>query len=111
EYMHVANRKRKQWIRDRVELRRDEEAFTHEDRRRILKLLFRAQNLERFLHTRYVGNKRFSLEGGDTCIPALATLIDRAAEGGVEKVVLGMAHRGRLNVLANILNKSYDRIF
>ncbi|MFG0317874.1 MAG: 2-oxo acid dehydrogenase subunit E2, partial [Planctomycetota bacterium JB042] len=111
EYMHIANRVRKQWIRDRVELRRDEETFTHEDRLRILKLLFRAQNLERFLHTRYVGNKRFSLEGGDTCIPALATLIDRAAEGGVEKVVLGMAHRGRLNVLANILNKSYDRIF
>jgi len=111
EYTHIANRVRKEWIRDRVELRRDEDSFSHEDRRRILKLLFRAENLERFLHTRYVGNKRFSLEGGDTMIPALATLIDRAAEAGVEKVVLGMAHRGRLNVLANILNKSYDRIF
>ncbi len=111
EYMHITNRERKHWIRDRVELKRDDEVFGLDDRERILKLLYRAENFERFLHTRYVGNKRFSLEGADTLIPALAELIDRAVGAGVEKVVIGMAHRGRLNVLANILNKSYDRIF
>jgi len=111
EYMHIANRRRKQWVRDRVELRRDEQPFDDEKRRWILSKLYEAENFERFLHTRYVGNKRFSLEGADTLIPALAEVIERAAESGVEKVVLGMAHRGRLNVLANILNKSNEQIF
>jgi 2-oxoglutarate dehydrogenase E1 component len=111
EYMHISNRERKHWIRARVEQRRNEEAFEHEDRVRILERLVRAENFERFLHTRYPGNKRFSLEGADTLIPALAELIDRLAEQGVERIVLGMAHRGRLNVLANIQNKSFEAIF
>ena len=111
EYMHISNRDRKHWIRDRIEPRRNEEVFDHDSRVRILQRLIRAENFERFLHTRYPGNKRFSLEGADTLIPALAELLDRAAEQGVERVVIGMAHRGRLNVLANILNKSYQRIF
>jgi 2-oxoglutarate decarboxylase len=111
EYMHVANRVRQQWLRDRVELKRNESPIDAAARRRVLELLYRAENFERFLHTRYVGNKRFSLEGADALIPAIAEVIERAAAGGIEKVVIGMAHRGRLNVLANILNKSYESIF
>ncbi len=111
EYMHIQNHERKQWIRGRIERPEAEIEFDLDDRRRILTNLERAEKFERFLHARYVGNKRFSLEGADTLIPALAELLDRAAEDGVEKVVFGMAHRGRLNVLANILGRSYERIF
>ncbi|MEQ1891305.1 MAG: multifunctional oxoglutarate decarboxylase/oxoglutarate dehydrogenase thiamine pyrophosphate-binding subunit/dihydrolipoyllysine-residue succinyltransferase subunit [Planctomycetota bacterium] len=111
EYMHIADRDRKWWVRQHVEDPEQEQPFTKEMRLAILERLWRAENFERFLHTQYVGNKRFSLEGGDTLIPALAELIERAAEHGIEKVVIGMAHRGRLNVLANILGKSYDAIF
>ena len=111
EYMHVVDRQRKHWIRGRVEERRNEQVFDPQHRERILRRLIQAENFERFLHTRYPGNKRFSLEGADTLIPALAEILDRVAEDGVERVVMGMAHRGRLNVLANILNKSYQRIF
>ncbi len=111
EYMHIADRTRKWWIREQVEDPAREEPFAPEERLELLERLYRAENFERFLHTQYVGNKRFSLEGADSLIPALAELIERAAERGVEKVVLGMAHRGRLNVLANILGKSYESIF
>jgi 2-oxoglutarate dehydrogenase E1 component len=111
EYMHIADRERKWWIREQVENPANEHRFTQEVRLALLERLYRAENFERFLHTQYVGNKRFSLEGADTLIPALGELIERAAEKGVEKVVIGMAHRGRLNVLANILGKSYESIF
>jgi 2-oxoglutarate dehydrogenase E1 component len=111
EYMHIADRKRKHYMRDVIENQALEWSFEAEHRLRVLRLLSRAENFERFLHSRYVGNKRFSLEGADTLIPALAELIELAARGGVEKVVIGMAHRGRLNVLANILNKSREQIF
>ncbi len=111
EYMHIVDRVRKHWLRARVEERRNEDEFDLEHRKRILQRLVKAENFEQFLHTRYPGNKRFSLEGADTLIPALAEIIDRAADGGVKRVVIGMAHRGRLNVLANILNKSYRKIF
>ncbi|MHC4822758.1 MAG: multifunctional oxoglutarate decarboxylase/oxoglutarate dehydrogenase thiamine pyrophosphate-binding subunit/dihydrolipoyllysine-residue succinyltransferase subunit [Planctomycetota bacterium] len=111
EYMHIVDRKRKHWLRARVEMRRNEEVFDLEHRRRVLQRLVKAENFEQFLHTRYPGNKRFSLEGADTLIPALGEIVDRAAASGVERVIIGMAHRGRLNVLANILNKSYRKIF
>ena len=111
EYMHIVDIDRKHWLRDRVEPRRNEAVFDDADRKRILRLLHHAQNLEQFLHKRYVGNKRFSLEGAESLIPALAELIERAAANGVDKVVLGMAHRGRLNVLTNILKKSYAQVF
>ncbi|TAH39689.1 MAG: multifunctional oxoglutarate decarboxylase/oxoglutarate dehydrogenase thiamine pyrophosphate-binding subunit/dihydrolipoyllysine-residue succinyltransferase subunit [Planctomycetota bacterium] len=111
EYMHIADRDRKWWVRDRIEPRRNEEVFDHDHRVRILERLIRAENFEQFLHMRFVGNKRFSLEGAESLIPALAEIIERAAGYGVEKVVIGMAHRGRLNVLANILSKSYEQIF
>lgn len=111
EYMHITDRFRKHWIRDRVESSEQEQQFDSDDRRRILSQLYRAENFERFLATRYVGNKRFSLEGGDTLIPALLELLERAAIHGIERVVIGMAHRGRLNVLVNVMGKSYKGVF
>lgn len=111
EYMHIADRARKHWIRDRFEQGIYHGDLEPEVRSHILGQLYHAQNLERFLHLSYVGNKRFSLEGADSLIPALSEVIERAADHGVETVVIGMAHRGRLNVLANILNKSYAEIF
>ena len=111
EFMHVVDRDKKHWVRERVEEQKDLFEFDHELRLSLLERLYRAENFERFLHTQYVGNKRFSLEGADTLIPALSEVIERAADRGVERVVIGMAHRGRLNVLANILGKSYESIF
>jgi len=111
EYMHITDRDRKWWMRSRVEETEHHFEFSREDRKRILALLSRAENFERFLHTRYVGNKRFSLEGGDTMIAALAEILEGAVGHGVEKVVIGMAHRGRLNVLVNIMGKSYRDVF
>ena len=111
EYMHIVDRDRKLWVREHVEDPEHAAVIDHDDRLRIMRQLSAAENFERFLHGTYVGNKRFSLEGGDTMIPALAALIDRAAESGVERVVIGMAHRGRLNVLANIMGKNHEQIF
>ena len=111
EYMHVVDRPRKHWLRAQVEDPAQFQEFSKEERLSILRRLHRAENFERYLHTQYVGNKRFSLEGADSLIPALAEIIERAAESGVEEVLIGMAHRGRLNVLANILGKSYEQIF
>ncbi|MEL6905387.1 MAG: multifunctional oxoglutarate decarboxylase/oxoglutarate dehydrogenase thiamine pyrophosphate-binding subunit/dihydrolipoyllysine-residue succinyltransferase subunit, partial [Planctomycetota bacterium] len=108
---HITDRERKLWLRSRVENDDHYEEFDNDTRRAILERLNRAENFERFLANTYVGNKRFSLEGGDSMIPALAEIISRAAESGVEKVVIGMAHRGRLNVLANIMGKSYEQVF
>jgi multifunctional 2-oxoglutarate metabolism enzyme len=111
EYMHIVDRDRKLWVREQVEDPTKAPEMSREDRVRILGQLSNAENFERFLHATYVGNKRFSLEGGDTMIPAMSALIDRAAESGVERVVIGMAHRGRLNVLANLMGKSHEQIF
>lgn len=111
EYMHIVDRDRKLWMRRQVEDPAMFMEIEREDRVRILRQLANAENFERFLHSTYVGNKRFSLEGGDTMIPAIAALIDRAAESGVERVIIGMAHRGRLNVLANIMGKNHEQIF
>ena len=80
--------------------------FSPEERRNILWQLTAAEGLERYLHTKYVGQKRFSLEGGDALIPVLDDLIQRSGAAGIEEVVIGMAHRGRLNVLVNLLGKS-----
>lgn len=111
EFAHISNRERKLWLRERVENEEYFQEFGQDERVDILTRLNRAENFERFLANTYVGNKRFSLEGGDTMIPALAEIIERAAASGVEKVVIGMAHRGRLNVLANIMGKSQEQIF
>ncbi|QDV06862.1 Multifunctional 2-oxoglutarate metabolism enzyme [Planctomycetes bacterium Poly30] len=111
EVSHITSRDRKLWLRDRIENEEHFEEFGQEERMEILTRLNRAQNFEQFLANTYVGNKRFSLEGGDTMIPALADIIERASLRGVEKVVIGMAHRGRLNVLANLMGKSHEQIF
>ena len=111
EYMHILDRERKHWVREAVEMHRHDEVFDFDHRKRILRRLIRAENFERFLQTRYPGNKRFSLEGGDMLVPALAEILDRGAARGVKRAVIGMAHRGRLNVLAHILGKSHDKIF
>lgn len=111
EYMHIIDRPRKHWVRQRVEERRNEPEFAPEHRRRILERLIRAENFERFLHTRYPGNKRFSGEGADSMIPALGEIFDLAAEDGVERIVIGMAHRGRLTLLATLLDRPYERLF
>jgi 2-oxoglutarate dehydrogenase E1 component len=109
EYMHIQEPEQKAWIQERVEGRREE--LGTEDRRQILRKLNEAEALERFLHTKYVGHKRFSLEGAESLIPILDALLDDAADAGLSEVVLGMTHRGRLNVLANVIGKSYGQIF
>ncbi len=111
EYMHIVDRVRKHWVREAVEMHRHDDVFDLDHRKRILRRLIRAENFERFLQTRYPGNKRFSLEGGDMLVPALAEILDRAAARGAKRAVIGMAHRGRLNVLAHILGKDHEQIF
>src|SRR5256885_1199642 len=85
--------------------------FTPEESRALLFQLIASEGFERFLHTRYVGQKRFSLEGAETVIPVLNTIVDDGAALGVEEVCIGMSHRGRLNVLAHVLNKPYEVLF
>jgi 2-oxoglutarate dehydrogenase E1 component len=109
EYMHIQDPVQKRWVQSRVE--GVSTAVSVEEQRRLLEQLNAAEVFERFLHTRYVGQKRFGLEGAESTIVALDALFDAAAQHGVTDVVLGMAHRGRLNVLANVVGKSYSEIF
>jgi len=109
EYGHILDPAQKRWIQERVE--GVDSSTTKEEQRRILNALSEAEVFERFLHTRYVGQKRFGLEGAETTIVALQSVLDDAADRGVKEAVIGMAHRGRLNVLANIVGKSYSDIF
>lgn len=111
EYMHISDPAEKRWLQERIEPVRMAENITPEAKRRILQRLNAGEAFEKFLHTKYVGHKRFSLEGAETVIPILDTLLSDAADQEVQEVVIGMAHRGRLNVLANILNKPYEAIF
>ncbi|HEX8285323.1 MAG TPA: multifunctional oxoglutarate decarboxylase/oxoglutarate dehydrogenase thiamine pyrophosphate-binding subunit/dihydrolipoyllysine-residue succinyltransferase subunit [Pyrinomonadaceae bacterium] len=112
EYRHIQSKEQKVWIRDRI---REElvypEPLAPETKKALLKRLIRAEQFERFLHTKYLGQKRFSLEGCETIIALLDQLVERAAEKGVEDITLGMAHRGRLNVLANVVGNFSERIF
>ncbi|MFJ3764055.1 multifunctional oxoglutarate decarboxylase/oxoglutarate dehydrogenase thiamine pyrophosphate-binding subunit/dihydrolipoyllysine-residue succinyltransferase subunit [Streptomyces sp. NPDC090082] len=109
EFMHIQDPKQRKWIQDRVE--RPHSRVEREEQLRILRRLNAAEAFETFLQTKYVGQKRFSLEGGESVIPLLDAVIDSAAESRLDEVVIGMAHRGRLNVLANIVGKSYAQIF
>ncbi|MFI0190827.1 multifunctional oxoglutarate decarboxylase/oxoglutarate dehydrogenase thiamine pyrophosphate-binding subunit/dihydrolipoyllysine-residue succinyltransferase subunit [Streptomyces sp. NPDC017082] len=109
EFMHIQDPKQRKWIQDRVE--RPHSRMEREEQLRILRRLNAAEAFETFLQTKYVGQKRFSLEGGESVIPLLDAVIDSAAESRLDEVVIGMAHRGRLNVLANIVGKSYAQIF
>ncbi|MET7638415.1 multifunctional oxoglutarate decarboxylase/oxoglutarate dehydrogenase thiamine pyrophosphate-binding subunit/dihydrolipoyllysine-residue succinyltransferase subunit [Streptomyces sp. NPDC005438] len=109
EYMHIQNPKERKWIQDRVE--RSHSSPERDEQLRILRRLNAAEAFETFLQTKYVGQKRFSLEGGESVIPMLDAVLDAAAESRLDECVIGMAHRGRLNVLANIVGKSYAQIF
>ena len=111
EYMYIADPAQKNWIQSRLEPVRGKFGFTIEQKRRILERLTAAETLEKYLHTRYVGQKRFSLEGGDTLIPVMDEIVRRAGSQGVEELVVGMAHRGRLNVLVNTIGKSPKELF
>jgi 2-oxoglutarate dehydrogenase E1 component len=112
EYFYISNRPKRRWLRERLEqFNENDYGLSLEKKRRILEKLNGAVGFESFLNKKYVGQKRFSLEGGESIIPALDAIINKGAEIGVEEVVMGMAHRGRLNVLANILGKTYDQIF
>ncbi|HEX2026586.1 MAG TPA: multifunctional oxoglutarate decarboxylase/oxoglutarate dehydrogenase thiamine pyrophosphate-binding subunit/dihydrolipoyllysine-residue succinyltransferase subunit [Nitriliruptorales bacterium] len=109
EYMHIQDPAQKRWIQEQVE--GVEWELAPEDKRHVLERLNAAEAFERFLHTKYLGHKRFSLEGGESFIPLLDAILEDASTVHIEEVVMGMAHRGRLNVLANIVGKSYREIF
>ncbi|MBY5958286.1 2-oxoglutarate dehydrogenase E1 component [Membranicola marinus] len=113
EYVHIEDNEKRMWLRDKIENRNlaDDYGLSIEMKKRILDKLNDATIFEKFLHTKYVGQKRFSLEGGESTIPALDAIINYGAQDIVEEVVIGMAHRGRLNVLANIMCKTYEEIF
>ncbi|HJP65993.1 MAG TPA: multifunctional oxoglutarate decarboxylase/oxoglutarate dehydrogenase thiamine pyrophosphate-binding subunit/dihydrolipoyllysine-residue succinyltransferase subunit, partial [Actinomycetota bacterium] len=109
EFMHIQEPDQKRWIQERVE--GVERSLSAEDQRHILERLNAAESFERFLHSKYVGHKRFSLEGAESLIPMLDVLLEEAVARGADRAVMGMAHRGRLNVLTNIVGKGYGKIF
>ena len=109
EYMYIQSPEERKWIQERVEV--GVQTFPREEQLRILRKLNSAEAFETFLQTKFVGQKRFSLEGGESVIPILDAVISSAAERGLDEVCIGMPHRGRLNVLANIAGKSYGQIF
>lgn len=111
EYMHMENPVFVNWVQERINANDNQPSFNAEQKKHILGKLNEAVSFENFLHTKYVGQKRFSLEGGESLIPALDAVIEAAAEKGVEHFVMGMAHRGRLNTLANIFGKATQDIF
>jgi len=111
EYMYIRKPEEIQWIQNKLNINENQPSFSPEKKKHILKKLNEAVSFETFLHTKYVGQKRFSLEGGESLIPALDALVEGAAEKGVEEFVMGMAHRGRLSTLTNIFGKSAKDIF
>src|SRR5262249_4687826 len=111
EYMHIQDADIRSWLQERMEPRRNRPRFDPAQKLRILKGLHYAELFERFLAARYPSQKRFSLEGAETLIPLLEAIIEKAPDLGVSEIVMGMTHRGRLNVLANILRKPYEEIF
>jgi len=111
EYMHIVDSNKRRWLQERLEGCGGVYAVNDSERMRIMQMLTAAEGLEKYLHTRYVGQKRFSLEGGDSLIPLLHETMLHAGQQGVQEIVLGMAHRGRLNVLVNILGKSPAMLF
>ncbi|MCC6551306.1 MAG: multifunctional oxoglutarate decarboxylase/oxoglutarate dehydrogenase thiamine pyrophosphate-binding subunit/dihydrolipoyllysine-residue succinyltransferase subunit [Ignavibacteriaceae bacterium] len=111
EYMHIQNHEEKLWLQSIMEPNQNKPQLPNEVKIRLLQKLIQAEGFEHFIHNRFVGHKRFSLEGSETVIPVLDYILDLASQESVEEIVLGMAHRGRLNVLANIVGKSYESIF
>lgn len=111
EYMNVHSNELRDWLQKKIEHHRFRQQFSIDQKMKILDSLNRSEVFESFIHTKYVGQKRFSLEGGETLIPMLSSLIDTGAALNIDEYIIGMAHRGRLNVLANIFDKSYADIF
>ncbi len=111
EFSHISNTAERLWLRERFEMGQVNPELTDADKTRLFKDLTAADGLERYLHTRYVGQKRFSLEGGDSLIPLMQDIIRQCGCEAVEEIVIGMAHRGRLNVLVNVLGKSPAKLF
>jgi 2-oxoglutarate dehydrogenase E1 component len=111
EYMHIQELEQRQWIQRRIELPRNQTEFTEKGKQAILERLTVAEGLERFLDKRYTGTKRFGLEGGESLIPALEQVIKRGGQLGVKELVIGMPHRGRLNILTNLMGKPFAALF
>ncbi|MEM1117133.1 MAG: multifunctional oxoglutarate decarboxylase/oxoglutarate dehydrogenase thiamine pyrophosphate-binding subunit/dihydrolipoyllysine-residue succinyltransferase subunit, partial [Bacteroidota bacterium] len=111
EFMHLSSPEEKRWLIERIEPQQFREPIDTARKKRIFEKLNEAEALEQFIHTKYIGHKRFSLEGAETMIPLLDAVLSDAADQETEDVVIGMAHRGRLNVLTNILGKPYDKVF
>ncbi len=111
EYMHIQNPAEKIWLQSKMEPVTNTPNFSTSQKKMILQKLIIAETFEHFIHNKFIGHKRFSLEGSETLIPVLDLLLNEASDGGIHEVVLGMAHRGRLNVLSNIIGKSYESIF
>ena len=111
EFMHIVNLEEKQWIQQRIESNDGYPTFENEVKRHLLERLTAAEGLEKHLDSKYPGTKRFGLEGGESLIPALDELVQRSGKYGAKEIVLGMAHRGRLNVLVNILGKNPADLF
>ena len=111
EYMHIQNPAEKVWLQSKMEPSKNSPSFDKQVKKNILDKLIKAELFENFVHTKFVGHKRFSLEGSETLIPVLDTILNQASERGIDEIVLAMSHRGRLNVLTNIIGKSYESIF
>ncbi len=111
EYLFIRKPERIKWLHDHIESSRNQTQFSVEQKKQIYFYLKQAVGFEKFIHKKFVGQKRFSLEGTETLIPALHQIIDQGADMGVEEFLIGMAHRGRLNVMANVLRKPYENIF
>ena len=111
EYMHISDPTEKVWFRNRMEKKENELKFTDDGKKAILNKIIQAEGFEKFLAKKFVGTKRFGLDGAESLIPALEQIIKRGGQLGVKEIKIGMPHRGRLNVLANVLQKSYKRIF
>ncbi|MEM9873038.1 MAG: 2-oxoglutarate dehydrogenase E1 component [Pseudomonadota bacterium] len=111
QYMHISNPEEAGWLKERIEGFGKEVAFTREGRKAILNKMVEAEGFEKFLHVKYMGTKRFGLDGGESLIPAMEQIIKRGGALGVKDIVIGMPHRGRLSVLANVMAKPYKAIF
>ena len=111
QYMHISNPEEAGWLKERIEGYGKEIAFTKNGRKAILRSLVEAEGFEKFLHVKYMGTKRFGLDGGESLVPAMEQVIKRGGQLGVKEIVIGMPHRGRLSVLANVMQKPYRAIF
>ncbi|MCG6884468.1 MAG: 2-oxoglutarate dehydrogenase E1 component, partial [Silicimonas sp.] len=111
QYMHISNPEEAAWLKERIEGLGKEIAFTREGRKAILNKLVEAEGFEKFLHVKYTGTKRFGLDGGESLVPAMEQIIKRGGQLGLKDIIVGMPHRGRLSVLANVMAKPYKAIF